>query len=257
MPIYIRILILVGIYLIYLLAIFINYKDSIKNVNKKEKEKIKEKFLFSFIIKNVILLVLLFGTFTEYIFFSYNKLILISTYFLLLALEGLYSFFSKKEKVRLAIITIGICVSAPVIVFLSLSCSILNDSYIAHFLNPTEIANERYEEAKISDLTVNLYELEYKDEVKHSIGFRKEEGTYFFYYKDSKTRRNIEKEILPTEVISVTPVYNENTYIIAEETKYDIIFTERKPESKYYKKEVSETKYRMYINPEEYAQVDE
>ena len=257
MPIYIRFLILLGIYLIYLLAEFIGYRHLIKDVKRKQKKRINKKFLCSFIIKNVILLVLIFCTFTEYIFFSYNKMILLIVYFLVLGLGCLYSMFSKENKARAIIIAIGVCVTAVTISVLSLLCCILNDSYIPYFLNPSEVSNQRYEETTISDFTVNLYELEYEDEGINSIGFKKNSGTYFFYYRASKPRRNLEKEISPKEVLSITPIYNENTYIIAEETKYDIIFTERRPESKYYKKEVSEIKYRMYINPEEYVQVDE
>lgn len=256
MPIYIRVLILLGIYLIYLLTEIIRWRHLIKNVDTKQKERIGKKCLYSFSIKIAMLLVLTFCTFTEYIFFSYNKIILLVTYLLVLILECLYSLFSKKNEVRLTIIAIGICIPALVISTLSLLCCILNNSYIPYFLNPSEVSNQRYEETTISDITVNLYDLEYENDVENSIGFKIHGGAYFFYYKNYN-KRNIKKEILPTEVKSVTPIFNEDTYIIAEETKYDIIYTERRPESKYYKKEVSEIKYRMYINPEQYVQVDE
>ena len=257
MPINLRIILLSIIYIIYLVTCRINCSRVTKKFDDKDNRKVvRQDYSFIFLCRNVTLLAVMFILFPQYSFLSYYKMIVFCIGVFLLMLENIYHIFLDKTKIQTAISVIAILTVMSGVIFLG-GRSLLDSKNVNHSLNPSEIVNETYKKTEISDLTVNLYDLKNKKYKGNSIGLKKDEGTYFFYYYDSIREEIIEKEISSTEIIYVMEIDNEKSHIIVEETAYDIIFTEKRLESENYKKSVSEIKYKLYINPEELVEVND
>lgn len=257
MPINLRIIILGIIYIIYLVTCRINCSRVTKKFDDKDNRKVvRQDYSFIFLCRNVTLLAVMFILFPQYSFLSYYKMIVFCIGVFLLMLENIYHIFLDKTKIQTAISVIAILTVMSGIIFLG-GRSILDSKNVNHSLNPSEIVNETYNKTEITELTVDLHDLKNGKNKGNSIGLKKDDGTYFFYYYDFVREGIVEKEILSEEILYVVETDKEKTHIIVEDTSYDIIFKEKKPESENYKKSVSEIKYKLYINPEELVEVND
>lgn len=292
MPTALRIIILLVIYLIYLVSFFWSYYDSVEKLNKvrpkkvnsekkqseeinsKDKEskkaitkkELRLKYFFRFLLQNLFLFSFVFEGSKEHIAFSYFNMILASAYLFELILMHIIKVMpkeKKKEKQKTSLCRSFIKVTALILVLgvialLTLSCSVTSETQ--WFLNPAEKTNYKTEEYKTVRPTINIWELEkdsYYNTYQTSIGYNPGKDVYFFYYRDYETGQICRFNLTREDISDLEESTSTSTYIIAEETTYDLIFTELKETSKYYKKEVTETKYKLYLNPKEIVTVNE
>lgn len=230
-----------------------------KKVNRKKELRIE--YFLLFFLENFALFGCVFAASKEFITFSYFNMIIVSGY-LFVPISARIIGVIPKNKLKTSLSRTYIKVIALILILVVVVLVVLGWSVNTKtqcFLNPAEKTNYKTEEYEILKPTINILELE-KDSYftyQSSIGYNPDKDVYFFYYKDYKTGQICRFDLTRKNILYLEKTTSTSTYIIAEETTYDLIFTELKETSKYYKKEVTETKYKLYLNPEEIVTVNE
>lgn len=265
MPTWLRITILVVIYLIFLFVCCISAKIAIiDNEKRKEDEKRTKKEIILSILGLYTLLAVVgevglnFIFFPSYRFLSILKICMHAIYYFWVC-YAIVGWLNLKEKIKrimqaflfsFGIVSIMFCMMAG---FFS-SADMYR--YENSFWNPVEIVETDYEEYKSVGPTMDVYALDNDKEYNKSIGYNSDTGDYFYYYRGTNTGEIAEKTISKNDIVSkeYLPGYKDTSVVVVKTTT-QITRSEFKRNSPKYQTEQTETKYRLYLNTEQIVPV--
>lgn len=268
MPTWLRITILVVIYLIFLfvgcIATIIAIIDNEKR--KEEEKRSKKEIILANLVFYILLalvgeLVLNFLLFPSYRFLSILKICMHAIYYFWVC-YAIVECLNLKEKIKkimqVFLFSFGI---VSIIFFFTAWCFSSADMYRYEnsFWNPVEITETNSETYEFSNPTLDVYALNSEREYYNkSIAYNTNTGDYFYYYKAVNTGMVYRQDISRDDIESIDYVlgYNGTKVVIIETTKI-ITRSEFKKSSPKYKTEETETKYSLYLNENQVVPVFE
>ncbi len=253
MPIWVRILILLVVYLIFNFFYYLYYKARIKKNNKvdeefkKNKKQIRKECIIEYISWIVFIALMWFFIYPKHIMFSYCKLSLILGLLLVLIAIMLSYIFEIKD----AYFGLMSLIPALLIVFsIFLSFNLSNG-----YFYPEETTVIKEEEYVSVGPTMDAFELENDKNYDISIGYNTDTGEYFYYYRATNTGKICEKIIPKEDIVSKEKSSSVTTSITIKKTTSITTKSEYKKSSKYYEEETVKEEYKLLLNPNEIVPV--
>lgn len=265
MPTWVRIVILLVIYLIFALVFNMQmYFFEPKDKENKDKEINKRKILINNIILFIILIVFMELCINFIICPSYQSLSIVKICIRGMVYFGLIAFFTNytpniKKKInqgiQAAFAPLAVAFLFVFVISLSYSGDLYKDK--KSFWNPVEIVETDYEEYESVGPTMDVYALDNDKEYHKSIGYNSDTGDYFYYYRGTNTGAIAETTISKNDIKSKNYLpEGEDTRVVIIKTTRCITRSEFKKSSKKYKTEETETKYRLYLNTKQIVPVE-
>lgn len=268
MPTWLRITILVVIYLIFLFVVCIATKIAIiDNEKQKEDEKRTKKAIIILVNGVFYILLAVAGElmlnvllFPSYRFLSILKICLHAIYYFgfCFLIVGEINLKKKiKDVMRGILFLLGI-VSFAFFVIAWVCSSADMYRYENSFWNPVELVETDHEEYTSVGPTLDIYSLDNEKEYHKSIGYNTNTGGYFYYYKAVNTGRICRTDISKDDIKSIDYIsqYNDTRVVITKTTRI-IKRTEFKRGSEKYQTEETVKNYNLYLNENQVVPVNE
>lgn len=224
---------LVGFIIFSIFAIIKFYKKDVLDEDIKKTKKEMRFNIIYFSINFLIILAIFLFTYTSYVFFSYNKLILITSFVILSVMFILTALTARKSVQNVfGVLTFIAFMAFSIILGFMVGGELDIDN--------TVVISKQTKMQTITSPTMFT---------ENQVGFVTDnEGntkTYVFYYKDNDIWNYKELKVSETKIIRIQ---DKNTYIEETVTKTQYCKKEKKPSAKDYNYVEEKVKHTLYLN---------